>query len=88
MDEGGNHRFEKRLYWHIPLLEKLWVGMPDSFLLLVCLSVFFFYFLLHENRVMIILLLPEENMGKEKKTNGCANQVDEEPNWSKNFLAH
>ena len=29
---------------------------------------------------MIIMLQLEENVGREKKTNGCANQVDEEHN--------
>ena len=48
-----------------------------------CLPVFClfrFVFLLQENQVMIIFLRAEENLGREKKTNGDGNQVGEEQN--------
>ena len=47
--------------------------MPGSFLLLLCLSVFFVF-----DFCWTILLRPEGNMGGEKNTNGCMNQIDEE----------
>ena len=41
--KGGSHRFEKRMYWYCFLfLGELWAWMPDSFLLLLPLSVFLF----------------------------------------------
>ena len=57
---------------------ELWVCMPGLFLgfLLVCLL----FVILIKNQVFIFFLRAEENMGGEKKTNGNANQVDEERN--------
>ena len=42
--------------------------------------------MLQKNQVMAILLRPEENMGGEKKTNGCANQVEEEHNRTESIF--
>ena len=57
---------------------ELWVCMPGLFLvfLLVCLLCV----ILEKNQVIISFLRAEENMGGENKTNGNANQVDEERN--------
>ena len=58
--------------------------MPGLFLLLlpVCLFCvcFVVFFTTGKNEGMIIFLGAEENTGVEKKTNGDANQVDEEYN--------
>ena len=46
---------------------------------LVGLSRFVFVFLFRKNQV-IVFLRPDKSIRGEKKTNGCANQVDEEYN--------
>ena len=78
--KGGSHRFEKRMYWYSFLfVGDVWTWMPDLFLLLLS-GLFRFIFRCRENQVMIFLR-PEESMGGERRTNGDANQVDEEHNW-------
>ena len=70
-DQGRNHRFKKRLYWYS--FARGTMGLDARFVYFSLLFVWFCsYFLLLENQVMIILLRPEENMGGEKRTNGCA----------------
>ena len=51
-----------------------------AFACLPALCLFRFVFYSSKNQVVIIFLRAEENMGGEKKTNGDANQVDEEHN--------
>ena len=50
----------------------------------LCLFRFVFYY--RKNQVMAIFLRAEENIRGEKKTNGDANQVDEEHNWRASIL--
>ena len=72
----GSHRFEKWMYWCSFSFsgEILDLGARLVSFVFACLSV------VHCFYRVIIFLQAEENMGREKKTNGDANQVVEEHN--------
>ena len=75
-EKEGSHRFEKRMYWYsfIFLGGTLALGARLVYFVFACMSVVCCSY------QVIIFQRAEENMGREKETNGGANRVEDEPN--------